>query len=195
MMPRDRRALVIGVATLATAWLTLRAIPWAVRDLHARRERLVAREELLVRMRAEIRDVQALGDSAAWLQRQVVSLGKSLMPDRLQSDAVADLARRVSVVAADQRVRVLRTVAVPDSSRAGRLRRATVQTSVEGDARGLLSLLARLERTGAGPIVADVRLTALDPSSTSGGPEVIAGEMLVWGWYLDAGSPTVGGGL
>jgi hypothetical protein len=195
MTPRDRRALMIGAATLATAWLALRAIPWAVRDLHARRERLVGREELLVRTRAEIRDVQALGDSAAALQHQVVALAGSLMSGRLESDALADLAKRVSVVAADQRVRVLRTVAVPDSSRAGRLRRATVQTSLEGDARGLLGALARLERASAGLTVADVRLTAVDPASASAGPEIIAGEIVVWGWYLAPAPSGVGGQL
>lgn len=187
MTPRDRRALIVGAGVAATALLALRGVPWVVGDLQARRQRLVARQVLLARTQAQIRDAEVLGDSAPVIERRLVALAPHLLAGHREADAVADLSGRLSAAAANQRVRVIRTAPVPDTVRVGRLRRVTLQASLEGDARGTLGVLARLERGPAAIAVADLRLTALDPASPVTAPEVIAEDVVIRGWYLTTG--------
>jgi hypothetical protein len=62
----------------------------------------------------------------------------------------------------------------------------TVQASLEGDARGVLGVLAGLERGPAAAVVADVRFTALDPLSPPTAAEVIATDVVIRGWFVVA---------
>ena len=189
MTPRDRRAMVLGAGLVVAAFLGLRVLPRALRDVRDRRERLAAQKELLLRTRVEIRAASSLVDSAATLQRRLVAFAPAILVGRRESDAVADLARRVGVAATEQRVRLVRTVVIPDSTHAGRLRRVTVQASLEGDARGALCVLARLD-AGNAVNVTEARLTAMDPGSAPAMPEVITSELVVRGWYI---TPTPSG--
>lgn len=189
MTPRDRRALAIGLGVVAAAMLALRGLPWAVRELRDRRDRLAARRELLVRTQEEIWVARGLGDSARGLESALVALAPQVLLGRQEADAVADLAKRVVIAAAAGRIRVVRTVAVPDSGRVGRLRRVSVQASLEGDTGEMLGALARMERSESPVGVADVRLTAIDAFSAATNPEVIEGEVLVRGWYVTVADP------
>lgn len=193
MTHRDRRALVIGAGVAVAALLAFRVVPWIVRDLEGRREQLAARRELLMRTREQIGDAQALADSAPAIERRLVTLAASLLTGRREADAAADLAARVSSAAADQRVRLVRSGALPDTVRVGRLRRVTVQASLEGDTPEMLGMLARLERGPAAITVADARLTALDPASPAATPEVIAADLVIRGWYVATGLSSGGG--
>ena len=186
MTPRDRRALVAGAGMAAAAFLGLRVVPWAVRDLQGRRERLAARRELLIRTREQIRDAQALADSAPAIERRLVALAPAVLTGRRGADAVTDLLGRLSRAAADQRVRLVHSGAAADTVRVGRLARVTVQASLEGDARGVLGVLAGLERGPAAAVVADVRFTALDPLSPPTAAEVIATDVVIRGWFVVA---------
>ena len=186
MTPRDRRALAIGLGVVAAAILALRGLPWAVRELRDRRHRLAARSELLIRTEAEIRAARGLSDSARGIESALVALAPQVLLGRQETDAVADLAKRVGIAAAAERIRVVRTVAVPDSGRVGRLRRVSVQASLEGDTGEMLGALARMERPGSPVGVADVRLTAIDAFSAAANPELVEGEILVRGWYVTA---------
>lgn len=189
MTRRDRRALVIGAAVAAAAFLGLRGLPWAVREAGAWRDRTAARRELLLRTRLEIRDAVALDDSVAAIEKRLLAMASAVLAGNDETGAVADLAGRINAVAARERVRLVRTAAVPDTARVLRLRRVTVRASFEGDARGALGLLARLEAGGSPLTVADAQLTALDPASARTAPEVVAGEIIVRGWYVTPPPP------
>lgn len=184
MSPRDRRALVLGAGVAAAAFLGLRGLPWAVREARVWRERTAARRELLLGARLEIRDALALDDSVAAVEKQLLSMASAVLAGNRQADAAADLVGRINAVAARERVRLVRTAVLPDTACVVRLGRVTVRASFEGDARGALGLLARLEAEGSPFTVADARLTALDPASVRTAPEVLAGEIVVRGWYM-----------
>lgn len=189
MTTRDRRALAVGLGVVLAAMVGLRGLPWAVREIRNRRDRLAARRELLVRTQAEIRAARGLGDSARGLESALVALAPQVLLGRRETDAVADLAKRVGIAATAERIRVVRTVPVPDSGRVGRLRRVSVQASLEGDTGEMLGALARMERSGSPVGVADVRLTAIDAFSPATNPEVVEGEILVRGWYVTVADP------
>ncbi len=188
MTPRDRRALLIGGAVAAAAVLFVRVVPTSVRTVGELRDRLAARRELLTRVRAQIQDAAGLGDSTQAIERAIAALGDRVLSGRRETDAAADLASRLNVAAARERVRVARSAAGADTAKAGRLRRVTLQASLEGDTRGTLGALERLEAEPAAITVSDARFTALDPGSPGTSPEMIASEVVIRGWYVAADS-------
>jgi hypothetical protein len=192
MTPRDRRALVIGGAVVAAAFLALRAVPWGVRELESRRDALAAKHALLARVRADLRDAEWLADSAPEVERQVVALAPRVLNGGREPEAVADLVGQVSRVASEHKLNLVRTVPVPDSERAGRLRRAAVRASLEGDTRGTLAMLAALAAGTPVLTVREIRITASDPRSVPSVPEVLQSDLVVAAWYVEGGEAATG---
>jgi hypothetical protein len=188
MTPRDRRALLVGGALAAAAVLFLRVVPASLRAVGEWRDRVAARRELLTRVRAQIQDAAGLGDSAQAMERAIAALGDRVLSGRREADAAADLASRLNVAGARERVRVARSAGIPDTAKAGRLRRVTLQASLEGDTRGTLGVLERLEDEPGAITVGEARFTALDPTSAGTIPEIIASEVVIRGWYVAADS-------
>lgn len=185
MTPRDRRALMIGGAIAAAAVLGFRVVPWCTHEMRARREALAGRRMLLARVRADIRDAGRLTASAPAVEQRLVALAPRILTGRREADALADLSGRLEAAAAQQKVRLLRTTPVPDSTRVGSLRRAVIRASLEGDTRGTLALLGRLERQHAALRVTELMLTAVDPASAANKPEVLRSELIVRAWYVE----------
>jgi hypothetical protein len=184
MTPRDRRALVIGGAVVAAALLALRAVPWGVRELESRRDALAAKRGLLVRVTSDLRDAEWLADSAPQVERQVVALAPRVLSGAREAEAVADLVGQVSRVASEHKLKLVRTVPVPDRERAGPLRRAALRASLEGDTRGTLGMLAALAAGTPVLTVREIRITASDPRSPPPGPEVLQSDLVVRAWYV-----------
>lgn len=183
MTGRDRRALVIGSAVLVVA-LALRAVPLGAAALGRLRRDVAERGMLVLRMRAEVRSVNALADSAAEVRRRFVALAPRLLAGGTESAAEADLTGRLNLLASAHAATLGRTEALPDSARIGWLRRVTVRAVFESDLRGVLETLAA---AGHGPAVLTIRslrLAASDPASADTAPEVISAEATVSGWYL-----------
>ncbi len=192
MTPRDRRALLVGGAVAAVAWLGLRGVPAAVREIQARRSELAAKRALLARIRAEIREGATLTDSVPALERQVVALAPKILTGQREAEALTDLTGRVSTAASAHKVKLVRTVPVPDSARAGHLRRVAVRASLEGDTEGTLGTVGQLARGSAVLSISDVVIAAGDPGPPPTAPEVLQSELVLRGWYVERPSRSAG---
>jgi hypothetical protein len=73
---------------------------------------------------------------------------------------------------------------VIDSARTGWLRRVTVRAVLESDLEGTLATLKAAEKGPAVLVLRSAKLTAMNPASADGVPEVIAAEATVSGWFL-----------
>jgi len=184
MKPRDRQALLVGLGVVAGALVTLRAVPAAWGALWNARETMAARAELLARAEVDVLQADALKDSAAVIRNKVLGLAPRLLSGTREADASADLTQRLKRAAADNRVRVERTSALPDSVQAGGLRPISLRALLEGDSRGTLGVLGALSRGGVVLTTTDLRITAANPAASSAVAEVLRTEMTVRGWYL-----------
>jgi hypothetical protein len=189
MTPRDRWAVLAGVAAVAVAVVALRLAPMAGAQLRSAREDLEARAGLLARMRADLRDTARLQDSAEVVRHHMAVLaGRFLSPDS-QAEAATALGALVSMAAERQRVRVSRTEVVVDSAYAGLARRVSLRATLESDTAGLLRMLRVLAGGPTVLVVGDLRVAA-DPPPAPAAPELLHTEITVRGWYLPrAGTP------
>ena len=183
MMPRDRRALALG-ACLVVAALLLRGIPLVVGAVSRLRDDVGNRSATVHRMRADVRGLAALGDSAALARRRLVALAPRILTGASEAEAVADLTGRLSALAAAHQAVVQRTEVVPDSIHVGQLARVTLHAVIESDLPGALATLTALEADPAVLTIRSVRVTAPDPGSSDAAPEVLSAEATVSGWYL-----------
>jgi hypothetical protein len=189
MTPRDRRALLVGAATIAVAVVALRLAPLAGKQVRSAREDLEAHAELLARMQTDVRDAARLQDSAEVVRRRMAGLAGQVLSPGNEAEAAASLGALVSMAAERQRVRVSRTEAVADSARAGLARRVSLRATLESDTAGLLGLLGALARGPAVLTVADLRVAADAPPAPAAS-ELLHTEITVRGWYLpSAGTP------
>lgn len=181
MRSRDRRALLVGAGVVAGAMLALRGVPAAWVALRNTRETMSARAELLARAEVDVLQADTLNDSAAVIRTKVLGLAPRLLSGTREADALADLTLRLKRAAADNRVRVERTNALPDSGQAGGLRPVSLRASLEGDSRGTLGLVGAMARGNVVLTATDLRITAGNPAAAA---EVLRVEMTVRGWYL-----------
>ena len=189
MMTRDRRALTLGGVVLVGAVLTLRILPWGIRSLRAADRELGQRASLLARTRGELAEAGALGDSAAALTRALAGLAPKLVGGETSADAAADLAGRVTALAAQHHVRVDRVDPLPAVGAAGRLRPVGVRVGIEGDLRGVAGLLQGLANGPTAVALDALHLMARDPGGAGQGPEVLQGDVSVRAWYLPRAGP------
>lgn len=174
---RDRRALTVGVAALAAAvgYVGVLKPLWGTRgDLEERRR---AALEYLVRYRdivANSSSLVAAGDSARARRERLAPLTYGVEP----GSAMASLLDHVQRVAADSRVRMLRTSPVPGEPAAGGFQRIGVGLSCESDLAGLIDLLRALETGEKLVHVTRLRVEAVGEAS-SGTVQVLRFELTV----------------
>jgi len=181
---RDRKAVLTGGAVIVAALLALRVLPVLARAaVHADGE-LHARVDLVARSRAELGELERLRDSAAALSHAIVALAPHLVAGASPSDAVAAVAAELSLAANHYHLKLVATTPVDADTIAGRLHRVRMHAQLEGDVRGLSELVRGLEASDPVLVVRDLRVTAPAPTIDSYGPEVLAIEITVEGWYL-----------
>ena len=185
MSGRDRRALVIGAAVVCGAVLLLRVLPWSVRRVFGAEAGLRERATLLARARADLADASVLRDSAAELGQALVGLGPKILSGSSVADAVADLSARVNMAVSGHQAKLERVDPLPDSLRAGRLRRVALRAAFECDVRGLAGVLEALEFGKLALSLRELRVTAVDAAPADKTPEVLRVDMTVAGWYLE----------
>jgi hypothetical protein len=183
MTSRDRRALIAGAAIVIAGMGLLRGAPWMVRSATDRWRRLEAESALLARTEAELAGASRLEDSAKAVKAALAGLPAKLLAGRTETDAAADLAGRIGRESTIRRVRLDRTDVVPDSVRAGWLRRVTISAQFEGDSRGIAGLLAGLANGSQVVVVERVRVVAASEAPAEG-PERLRLELVAQGWYL-----------
>jgi hypothetical protein len=179
---------MLGLAALGSAVFFLRVAPWAYGEIRDLRQRFETKTELLARTRADIRSAAQLVDSGTALKKGILALAPKILAGAGESEALADLAGRLALIAERHRVRLDRTERLPDSTRAGRLRRVALRAHIESDSRGTLEMLAAV---GRGPTVLalrDLRIMAIDPDSPDRVAELLRTELTVEGWFLQRDS-------
>lgn len=189
MTGRDRRALSVGAGVVAAAILVLRILPWAMRSTLGAEARLYQEAALLARARADFAATALLHDSTALVAQALVGLAPKLLNGSVASEAVADLSGRVALAASRHTAKLDRIEQVPDSVRAGRLRRVVIRAALECDVQGLLAVVRALEFGSAALAVQELRVTAIDPTSGDRAPEVLRVEATVGGWFVETATP------
>ncbi len=184
MTRRDRRALIVGGATVLTAVLAFRVLPWCIGRVLAEERDLREKRILLVRARADLADAPLLRDSAGVLTRAVVGLAPKLLSGDMPAEALSDLSGRLNLAASRNQAKLERTDQLADSMAAGRLRRIRVRTALESDIRGVMGFLRAIEGSDAVLSIEDIRIVAADPGSGEQVPEVLRVEVTVTGWFL-----------
>ena len=184
MIVRDRRALLIGGLTVATAILGLRVLPWSVG--HAKRSyaTLKERADLLGRTREELTSLPTLRDSAATLSQALVALAPQVLSGTSPADAGADLSGWMNLAASRSRAHIDRLDVVPDSNAVGRLARVRIHAAMETDVRGLVGLLRMIDSGDQVLKLEELHVEASEPASLEHGPERLKVELTVSGWYL-----------
>ncbi len=185
MTERDRRALVVGGATVLGAILLLRVLPWSVRRVLAAETELRDRAALLARTRADLAAAAVLRDSASTLGQALVRLAPRLLSGSTAAEATADLSGRLNLGASRNQAKLERVDQMPDSAMAGRLRRVRLRATLESDVRGVRGVLRAVELNEAALSVSEVRIVPTDPTSADRAPEVLRLEVTVTGWFLE----------
>ena len=184
MTTRDRRALLWGGAVVVGAVLLLRVLPWSVRGAVAATSELRARALLLARARTDLAEASLLRDSAAALSQALVRLAPKLLSGSSAAEATADLSGRLNLAASRSAAKLERVDQVPDSAMAGRLHHVRLRATLESDIRGCLGVLRALEREEAALTVSELRIAAVDPSSSNQSPELLRVEVTIGGWFI-----------
>jgi len=177
---------MLGGAVVIGALLVLRVVPWGVRGVLGAETGLRERATLLARARADLADAGVLRDSAVQLGQALVGLAPKILSGNSAAEAVADLSARVNMAVSGHQAKLERVDPLPDSLRAGRLRRVALRAAFECDVRGLAGVLEGLEFGKVALSLRELRVTAVDAGSADKAPEVLRVEMTVAGWFLGA---------
>jgi hypothetical protein len=184
MNARDRRALVVGGLIVGVAVLALRVVPRAVATLGREWTALEQSARLLAQSRAEVQGAATLDDTAAVLEQEVLALAPAILTGGTEAEAVADLVHRLTVLTQDRSALIERTDHVPDSLRAGALRRVVVRFTLRADSEGLFDLVREIEGGTVVLPIRHLRVLAPEPLAPATMPERLRAELTVQGWYV-----------
>ena len=178
---RDRRAVLLGAALLAGAWLALRGVPWAIGRAAPLRERAEVSTRTLASARGTLTAQGLLRDSLAARAGRLVAWAPRLFAGATASEAHAGLSAWLTGLATSRHVRLGRLDVGGDSS-ASVFTRLTVRVEAEGDVRGVVGWLAALEGGEKVLRVASLRVSAPDAANTALRSERLRVEVTLVGW-------------
>jgi hypothetical protein len=184
MSPGDRRALAIGVGVLAAAWLILRGLPDTIVRVEQLRHRTEARRSRLRDTREALAGLSSLEDSSKALIHAVAAMAPRLLSGETAELAARDFTGRLNTLASLHHARVGSPTVLPDSTRAGPLRRVTIKAALETDFPGLISLLQVLANGQPVVVVEHLEIKASEPWAAPDSPERLVVEMRATAWYL-----------
>lgn len=181
---RERRVIVSAGALLLSAWLVLRAVPWArhrASMLHARTELATG---ALSRARSTLGSAPAVRDSLAARSIRLVALAPRLLAAASTAEASAVLSALVGGAAALNRVRIIQQDARADSS-ASLFTRIAVRLDAEGDMAGVAGWLANLEEGEQLIRVRSLTISAPEPAAPPTQAERLRVVLVVEGWATE----------
>jgi hypothetical protein len=176
--------LVGGAGLILAVALLVRGVPVVASRIDGWHQRATARVALAARARAELADAERLEEVALTARSRFDSLAPRVVAAGSRAEAQAALGMLVEHRARQHRARLVESRPIPDSVRAGRLARVTLQVVLESDLPGLVGTLRALE---AGDPVIELRALRLEVADP-GGPspvEVIVAEATLTGWSAD----------
>jgi hypothetical protein len=184
ILPREQKFVLVGGLLISTLIAGTRGIPaWRAwhEDARASAAELVEEAE-----RAE-RSVASLAvtlDSLEQRRDRLAALSSALVGTGPPPSAAATLAARVAGAAATARVEISAVQLQVDTAGAGVFTRVSVRASASGDVRGIVRMLADLER---GPPLLAVRewsVSQSDPAAAAYQPETLRVDFVVEGLAL-----------
>jgi len=183
MSVRDRRAVWMGLGIVVLAVLGLRLVPARARSMRGLGEQLEVQRRLVAETEAAVTELPALEDSARSLKQKVGLLGEKILTGQTEAEAVADLQGRLGLLAARNQVGLTGVAGIPDSLRAGSLRRVTAVVTLETDTEGLAGLLADLMASRVTMVPERVQISVTNPAGLTDS-EVLRVELTLSSWYL-----------
>ena len=178
---RDRRAIVIGAATIGVAWLTTRALPLYERFADRFAE-LQLRRGLVQRATEDISNRPRYILATRALRASIDSASKSILADTSAADAEQSLLDAIDGVLAEHEVRVLVLEPSLDDHRAGLMSRVSVRIVLESDLDGTVVALHDIESDAASQLVA-LRITSPEGTDSEPQTEVLHVEATVAAWF------------
>jgi hypothetical protein len=146
-------------------------------------ESVAARVDLVRRARRELARGDILLDSIRLIEAALPRVAHLVLPGDTTADVQRELARRVTMVITNYQARGGRVEAVADTTHVNGLRHARILVTWESDIRGVVDVLAALERDSA-LVIHSVEVSAVDPAAPPSEPEVLEVRAEVGGWYL-----------
>lgn len=181
MTSRERRTVVIG-AGIAGLLIGVRMLVPAVAELRLAWSELRGDQVRVVEARRLASALPSL-DSAYMVERDgFLPFSRRLLSGASQSEAIADLGMRVAEAAEIVGIRLGQTEELVDSVGSAPLASVGIRVQVEADLDGLVDFLAQVEADSSLVRVTGLSVTATDPHSGGGSPEVLRAEVLVRGW-------------
>lgn len=184
MSARDRRALLVGVASVGFLVAVSRGLPaWRSWRESAYEEATAATTDL-ARARSLLSVSRAIGDSLDARNDRFLSLAPALLGGESPAAAGATLAGIVSGAAATAGVRIGAVQIRPDTMSSSTFTRVSVRADATGDIAGVSKMLATLER---GPTLLAIRSLSIDqsePAATSDRMEALRISFAVEGLML-----------
>jgi hypothetical protein len=185
--PRDRRAVLLGGGAIAGAWLLLRAIPVGVHAVGRLRAHAIETQATVARAREVLAVTPSIKDSLSQVLNGIVALAPKLVEGKSPPEAQASLSGLLNAVAAQHGLKVMGLDPLPDSA-LGVLARVGVHAVLEGDLRELAGFLRAIETGDPVLTVPTLSISAPDPMSRAGIPEVLRLDLEVAGLFLPRGS-------
>lgn len=179
LSPRDRRALVIGIASIGGLVIVGRVVPaWRAWE-HA----VVASAEAAARSTARdhvlAANARATHDSLAARTARLTALAPSWLNGDSPASAGAGLAALVTRAATDADMTLGAVDIQSDSVGQNTFAPVHLRVSVSGDVHGLATLLAALDR---GPVtlrVASLAVQGSDPAASAQRPEMLHADLAI----------------
>lgn len=179
LSPRDRRVLMIGVATCLMLVAGIRGVPALVSWTRAARDNAAQLRAEVVRASNGVASGHATRDSAAARNARYLALTPRLLAGETTAGAGGSLASLVTGAAAAANVRLGSVQIRADTVRGATFTAVTLRADLTGDISGLTSMLAALERGHTLLAVRELSITQPEPASGDDRPEALRADIVV----------------
>ncbi|MDB4878328.1 MAG: hypothetical protein JWM41_4774 [Gemmatimonadetes bacterium] len=176
---RDRRTLVIGLASIATLGLVARGVPAFRTWESTRRAEAAALADRLATARRSARALPALRDSLRARRSRITLLDSTLISAASSSAAAAALASVVEDLADDAPIRVSALQLRADSVTRAGLATVTVRVTGVADVIGLAAFLRAVDGGEHHTSVRELAISQPDPAAPDSKPEMLRIDALI----------------
>lgn len=166
---RDRRALITGAVVIITLTALARGLPaWRHWTRTARTRAAIAAADV-ARAESRLRIQHQLTDSLDVRGKRLIAFAPALLNGATTASAGATLAGLVSGAAtASLHVDAVQLLPARDSASSSTFRRVAVRVDATGDVRGVVRMLAALER---GPTLLAIRALGIEQAEPAAPPD------------------------